>query len=257
MIRMPAVAGLFYPDAKVKLRHLLKTLLDTASALPQPGKALITPHAGLIYSGAFAAQAYAAVRDRIFDRIVILGPSHRVPFVGLALSSADQFFTPLGAININQDAQAVLLDLPYVNVFDDAHAFEHSLEVQLPFIQMLWPDATLVPILIGDAGPEQIATVIEHLRDRRHTLLVISSDLSHFHDAETAHAIDLETCALIEQHAYLKLNGKRACGYQAIAGLLIYAEKHGLQVNKVALGHSGEITGDNSRVVGYGAFVAV
>ncbi|MDI1245315.1 MAG: AmmeMemoRadiSam system protein B, partial [Rhodoferax sp.] len=198
-VRPPAVAGAFYPGRSQTLSHDVLAMLaaakpgaeSTATAVPAP-KALIVPHAGYIYSGATAAQAYAqlaAVRHKI-RRVVLLGPVHRVPVRGLALPGVDYFATPLGQIEIDQDAVAALRSLPQVVVSPATHAQEHSLEVQLPFLQLTLDDFKLLPLAVGDATPAEVAQVLDVLWGGDETLIVISSDLSHFLPYATAQVVD-------------------------------------------------------------------
>jgi AmmeMemoRadiSam system protein B len=225
---------------------------DTASRVP---KALIVPHAGYIYSGATAALAYArlAAGRKTIRRVVLLGPVHRVPVRGLALPDVDSFATPLGQIELDQDAIAAISPLPQVVLSRAAHAQEHSLEVQLPFLQSVLEDFKLVPLAVGDASPAQVAEVLEALWGGPETLIVISSDLSHFLPYRTAQAVDEETT-----QAILTLSGalthEQACGGTPVNGLLLTARQHGLQPQLLGLCNSGDTAGDKGRVVGYAAF---
>jgi len=257
-IRSPAVAGSFYPlQAEVLSQHIL-TLLAVAhqqtaapAALP---KALIVPHAGYIYSGSTAALAYASLanaRNRI-HRVVLLGPVHRVPVHGLALPGVDAFDTPQGRIPIDQAGVAAITSLPQVVVSAAAHAQEHSLEVQLPFLQTVLDDFTLVPLAVGDATPAQVAQVLAALWGSDETLIVISSDLSHFLPYSTAVNVDRETV-----RAMLNLDStvshSQACGGTPVNGLLLAARQHHLHPELLGLCNSGDTAGDKSRVVGYAA----
>lgn len=255
--RPPAVAGSFYSADAKQLHALISSLLR---AVPNsPGdcpKAIIVPHAGYIYSGAIAASAYAHValgRDHI-HRVVLLGPAHRLSFYGLALSSADFFATPLGSVPLDRSANATLLNLPGVQVLDKAHALEHSLEVQIPFLQEVLQDFSLVPIVVGDAPAEAVATVIEQLWGGDGTLVVISSDLSHYHDYATAKKQDAATSQAIENLHPEKIAYHDACGRLPVNGLLLVAKKLGLTVTPYDLRNSGDTAGDRDRVVGYGAY---
>lgn len=256
-IRPPAVAGTFYPGAGRVLVQDIRTMLDSAlsktPAATAP-KALIVPHAGYIYSGSTAALAYAqlaAVRHSI-RRVVLLGPAHRVPVRGLALPGDDFLATPLGEIEVDQVAVTQLLKLPQVVVSRHVHAQEHSLEVQLPFLQTVLDNFTLVPLVVGDASPPEVAEVLELLWGGPETLLVISSDLSHFLPYRTAQQIDSQTT-----QAILNLDGRlshqQACGGTPINGLLLAAHQHGLQPHLLGLCNSGDTAGDKERVVGYAA----
>jgi len=256
-IRPPAVAGQFYPGDRTELRETVRNYLSEADHRALTPKALIVPHAGYIYSGPVAASGYAqleSLRDQI-SRVVLLGPSHFVPFPGLAVCSADLFQTPLGDIAIDVDAVRDLLSLPQVHLLDAAHAREHSLEVQLPFLQEVLDDFQLVPLVVGDASTDEVAEVIDRLWDGPQTLFVISSDLSHYHDAVTAKHLDRETSQAIGELRYEELGGSRACGYKPISGLLCVARRRGLHVQVVDLRNSGDTAGPSDRVVGYGAYV--
>lgn len=258
-VRQSAVAGAFYPAQPAVLVHTLAVLLDQAKrATPLPTrtpKALIVPHAGYVYSGATAALAYAQLtpaRDLI-RRVVLLGPAHRVAVRGLALAGADTFATPLGDIPIDTDAVEVLRPLGQVVLSPAAHAMEHSLEVQLPFLQTVLSHFTLVPLVVGDATPGEVAEVLELLWGGPETLIVISSDLSHFLTYRGAQEIDRETAQTILA-LDSSLSSTQACGGRPINGLLLAAQRHGLRPRLLGLCNSGDATGDQSRVVGYGAF---
>ena len=255
--RPPAVAGSFYPADAKQLHTLIQSLLravpSTAGRCP---KAIIVPHAGYIYSGAIAARAYVRValgRDTI-RRVVLLGPAHRLGFHGLALSSADYFATPLGSLPLDRSIVATLLSLPGVQLLDKAHALEHSLEVQLPFLQEVLQDFSLVPIVVGDAPAEAVATVIEQLWGGVETLVVISSDLSHYQDYATAKKQDATTSQAIENLHPEEIAYHDACGRLPINGLLLVAKKLALTVTPYDLRNSGDTAGDRDRVVGYGAY---
>lgn len=257
MIRQPAVAGLFYPADAQTLRRMVEGFLKeaTASAGAAP-KALIAPHAGYVYSGPVAGSVYArlaAARNTI-QRVVVLGPSHRVPFYGLAVSGASSFRTPLGDIPIDREAVAQIMDLPQVVLLDDAHAAEHSLEVQLPFLQLLLEDFSLVPLVVGDASGEQVAEVLQRLWGGAETLIVISSDLSHYHDYRTARRMDESTSEAIVGLHPEALDYEDACGRIPVSGLLLEARRLGLHGELVDLRNSGDTAGDKARVVGYGAY---
>lgn len=255
-IRMPAVAGMFYPDDPRELRSMVQDLLRQAPAGPAP-KAVIAPHAGYIYSGPVAATAYArlsAVRDAI-KRVVLLGPSHRIPFRGLAASSAASFRTPLGDIELDAEAITGIADLPQVITLDAAHANEHSLEVHLPFLQTVLTGFKLVPLVVGDASAADVAQVLERLWDGPETLIVISSDLSHYHNYDTARAMDAATSQAIEALAAEQIGYDDACGRVPITGLLRAAEQLGLHAETVDLRNSGDTAGPRNQVVGYGAYV--
>jgi AmmeMemoRadiSam system protein B len=256
-IRTPAVAGSFYPGDARQLGRTVGFLLDEVADCAGPApKVLIVPHAGYIYSGPVAATAYARLRpfrDR-YRRVVLLGPCHRVPVNGLAFSGADYFRTPLGDVPLDQSALAAV-DSPDVQVFDETHRFEHSLEVHLPFLQSVLDSFRLVPIVVGHTRPERVARVLDQLWDGPETLIVISSDLSHYRDYEHARALDDRTCHAIEAMNAGGVDHESACGATPIAGLLIAAKRRGLKVTTLDLRNSGDTAGDRDAVVGYGAWL--
>lgn len=256
-VRPPAVAGTFYPSDPKRLKAMIHEFLEAAEpggALP---KAIIAPHAGYIYSGAVAASAYrrlAQGRSKI-RRVVLIGPSHRVAFRGLAVSSADGFATPLGIIPLDRVAVESVLDLPFVQVLDQAHADEHSLEVQLPFLQEVLETFSLVPIVVGDAEPAEVDQALDRLWDGEETAVVISSDLSHYHDYVTARRMDQATSAAIEALHPERIGYHDACGRLPVNGLLLEAKKRGLRGQTIDLRNSGDTAGTKDSVVGYGAYV--
>jgi AmmeMemoRadiSam system protein B len=256
-VRPPAAAGRFYPADPDALRSLIQTLLAQVleAAGPAP-KALIAPHAGYLYSGPIAASAYARLlpaRD-VIQRIVLLGPSHYVALDGLATSSAEAFATPLGVVPLDLEATRQLRSLPQVRELDAAHAQEHSLEVQLPFLQTVLADFTLVPLAVGEASPDDIAEVLETLWDGPETRFVISSDLSHYHDLPTAQRLDGATAKAIEALKPAAIAADRACGCIPIRGLLQVARQRHLRPHTLDLRTSGDTAGPRDQVVGYGAF---
>jgi len=256
-IRQPAVAGMFYPADPRELQAMLNGFLAEAEAAGPPPKALIAPHAGYVYSGPVAASVYArlaAARERI-QRVVLLGPAHRVGFLGLAASGADVFRSPLGDVPIDREAVASLADLPQVHLLEEAHALEHSLEVHLPFLQAVLGEFSLVPLVVGDAGAEEVAEVLERLWGGDETLIVISSDLSHYHDYTTAQRMDRATSKAIEEGRAGDIGYEDACGRNGILGLLAAAKHHGLHGHTVDLRNSGDTAGPRDQVVGYGAYV--
>lgn len=255
-IRRAAVAGRFYPDDAGVLSADVDQLLAGVASTAPPPKALIVPHAGYIYSGPIAASAYATllpVRERI-TRVVLLGPSHHVALRALASSSLASFETPLGCVPLDQAAQAQLAALPQVRVLDAAHAVEHSLEVQLPFLQRVLERFQLVALVVGDASPAEVAEVLECLWGGEETLILISSDLSHYHDADTARRLDAATTAAIETLHPEAIGPEQACGCRGICGLLEMARRRGMGVHTLDLRHSGDTAGPRDQVVGYGAY---
>jgi AmmeMemoRadiSam system protein B len=257
MNRQPAVAGSFYPANPQQLQSMLTQYLQTAETDAPTPKAIIAPHAGYIYSGEIAATAYARLKKAhaLIKRVVIIGPSHRVGFQGLAVSQATHFITPLGAIPVDSNAVQTIARLPFVQYIEQAHSHEHSLEVQLPFLQAVLDDFSIVPIVAGDASPEQVSQVLAALWGGTETLIIISSDLSHYHDYQTAQQLDKATSAAIENLQYEKLNFESACGRIPISGLLKLARDHALTIKNIDLRNSGDTAGDKQRVVGYGAYI--
>jgi AmmeMemoRadiSam system protein B len=252
--RPAAVAGAFYPAQASVLRRDVAHLLESIAASAVTPKALVVPHAGYVYSGAVAATAYAQLRNATgIRRVVLIGPSHRVGLHGLAVPSVDCFETPLGSVAIDVDLRRAALAEPGVIASDRAHQFEHSLEVQLPFLQSVLADFTLLPLVAGDAAPAQVARVLERVWGGPETLLVISTDLSHFLDYRTANARDAATCRRIATFA-TDLDGYDACGCVGLNGFLLAARAHGLAARELARCNSGDTAGDRGRVVGYGAF---
>jgi AmmeMemoRadiSam system protein B/AmmeMemoRadiSam system protein A len=254
--RPAAVAGMFYPASAFELARQVDDLLAEAAHrehAPAP-KALIAPHAGYVYSGPIAASAYAQIRSgrgRI-RRVVLLGPVHRVPVRGLALPGTERFATPLGHVDVDAEAVAALRDLPQVVESPLAHAAEHSLEVHLPFLQRLLGDFSLVPLAVGDASAEEVAEVLGRLWGGEETLIVVSSDLSHYLPYETARQVDRDT---IDHLLSLdtELDHERACGATPIGGLLLAARRQQLKAELLDLRNSGDTAGDRRRVVGYAA----
>ena len=263
-IRPPAVAGKFYPADPHKLQALVERYLNAAAAPddcldPPLVKAIIAPHAGYVYSGPIAASAYVhlACSDVPIRRFVLIGPAHFVPVRGLATSSARAFDTPLGRVRIDEVARAAILSLPQVRVSDPAHEPEHCLEVQLPFLQSLFPDFTFVPLLVGHASARAVAEVLEQLWGGPETRIIVSSDLSHYYPQEIARRLDAETAESIVALQPEALHEDAACGQAAIGGLLLAAQARGMTAAVVDLRTSGDTGGPTDRVVGYGAFTFV
>ncbi len=258
VVREPAVAGQFYPEDPAELRALVDRFLRDADrkegAAP---KALIAPHAGYVYSGAVAASAYACLapyRD-VYSRVVLLGPCHRVPVAGMAVSGADAFRTPLGDIPVDRDSVAAL-EAKGVRIFEPSHQYEHSLEVQLPFLQRVLGEFSLVPVVVGEARPQAVANLLELVWGGPETLIVVSSDLSHYLDYDTARAQDSTTCRRIE-HLDTDIGHDDACGATPLRGLLLAAKRRGMEVATLDLRNSGDTEGDRDFVVGYGAWMFV
>jgi AmmeMemoRadiSam system protein B len=257
-IRPAAVAGMFYPGDRQALTQTLNALLDACARHPSPHpapKAIIVPHAGYIYSGPVAASAYTllgAARSTI-TRVVLLGPAHRVAVRGLALPAAAKFATPLGTVDIDHEATGMLGKLPQISISDEAHALEHSLEVHLPFLQSVLEQFTLVPLLVGRASSTAVAAVLDALWDGPETLIVISTDLSHYHPYQEARRLDRETADAILQ-SRTDITHEQACGATPVCGFSLIAQRRGLTPQLLDLRNSGDTAGDKSRVVGYGAF---
>lgn len=257
--RKPAVAGLFYPAAPAELRETIGRFLGARAAGDRVPKALIVPHAGYVYSGSIAASAYALIAPAraTLRKVVLLGPSHRVQFSGLAVPGARLYETPLGPVPIDAEAIAAALALPQVCELDAAHAREHSLEVQVPFLQSVLDDFTLAPFAVGDAGAPEVAGVIEKLWGGDETLIVISTDLSHYLDYTVACRRDERTARAIEGLRYEDIGYEDACGRDPLNGLLYLARERGLRATRLDLRNSGDTEGTPERVVGYGAFAIV
>ena len=251
LVRRPAVAGSFYPAEPDALRAAIDRAF-AGTARPPDGapvpKALVAPHAGYVYSGPVAASAYAriaAARDRI-ERVVLLGPAHRVWLEGVAASGYDAWRTPLGEVPVERPR--------HVAVDDVAHADEHSLEVHVPFLQTILRPFTLVPLVVGHASPHHVAALLDDLWGGDETLVVVSTDLSHYHDHATATELDRATAAHIAARAHEQLGDRDACGVFPLRGLLFAARQRSLDVELLDLRNSGDTAGSHDRVVGYGAF---
>jgi AmmeMemoRadiSam system protein B len=261
-VRPAAVAGAFYPADPHRLRADVERFLLEAEPpdSPRAPKALVAPHAGYAYSGPIAASAFRTLdgHEGAIRRVVLLGPSHFVPLAGCALPAWTRFATPLGEIEVDVDARAALADgrvgEPAVEVADRPHAREHSLEVELPFLQVVLDEFTLVPLAVGDATPDHVARVLELLWGGGETLIVVSTDLSHYLDAASAERRDQATAAAIVALDADRIGPDDACGRHPLRGLLTAARRRGLGVTELDLRHSGDTAGDRERVVGYGAF---
>jgi len=259
-VRPSAVSGLFYPDTGQEIsdffsgcenHYLLKSTLSN----PIP-RALILPHAGYSYSGCVAYDGYQywqSAKDKI-KTVVVIGPAHRVAFEGVATVGVDFLETPLGLAEVDSDLRNRVMTNGLVTISDEAHASEHSIEVHLPFIQSLLPNAKVLPLLDGMVSAEKVNQIIESLWDDSGVYFVISSDLSHFHSYEEAKVLDKQTADLIESGDWQELNGNRACGYIGIQGLLKMQGSHSLKLEQVRLINSGDTAGDKQRVVGYGSW---
>ncbi len=255
-IRPPTVAGSFYPRDAVQLHKMLDEFLDDKSADLRPPKAIIAPHAGYIYSGPIAGSIYASVAQlkKQITRVVLLGPAHRSYIKSVALTRDTHFATPLGNIALDTVILKKLATHPFVDFLDGAYTQEHSLEVHLPFLQKTLNEFTLVPLLVGDVEADQVALLLDELWGGDETLIVVSSDLSHYLDYETALKTDGDTTKLIEQLDYKYIDSQRACGCVPINGLLKLARKKNFHIQTVDVRNSGDTSGDKDRVVGYGAY---
>jgi len=246
---------MFYPAETATLERAVSELLGEAPPGDVHAKAIIAPHAGYQYSGPTAAYAYRLLEHRrgSIRRVVLLGPAHRVHLQGMAVPSADAFKTPLGDVMIDTAAVKEVLDLPGMQVSDEAHADEHSLEVHLPFLQTVLDDFSLVPIVVGTCPAHEVEAALKVLWGGDETLIVVSSDLSHFHSYDNARKIDTNTTARIEARE-ATLQGEEACGAYALNGLMLAAKARGMQVRTLDVRNSGDTAGDRQRVVGYGAY---
>jgi MEMO1 family protein len=268
-IRRPAVAGFFYPQDPQALRTAIAGYLAQANR-PQTApnaagtarpvctsrpKALIAPHAGYVYSGPIAASAYSALgcAAHEIERVVLIGPSHFLPFSGLAVSRAEAFETPLGAVPVDDAARRAILRVPHVVTADAPHAREHSLEVQLPFLQVLLDEFQVLPIAAGDATAREVAAALECVWGNEETLIVVSSDLSHYLEYAAARSVDASTARSI-LNCSTELGGEQACGCVGINGLMNVARERELEVRLLDLRNSGDTAAERARVVGYGAF---
>ncbi|PWI34077.1 AmmeMemoRadiSam system protein B [Vibrio albus] len=254
-IRTPAVAGQFYERSPEVLHHQLDKWLGACPKFESPLRAIIVPHAGYIYSGKIAAEAYSYVKlqSEHFHRVILIGPSHHFYFEGCAIPKAEIYNTPLGDVPIDKEAVRELARHPCVQVTDQPHAPEHCLEVQIPFLQSTLDEFQLLPILTSHISPQELAMLIDPLWDES-TLLVISSDLSHFHSYSEAMAIDQNSCLKIEDFQP-DLAPEEACGCTGINALLQLADKHGYQLERLHLANSGDTSGNKDKVVGYVSYL--
>lgn len=265
-VRPAAVAGSFYPADPVRLREMVRGYLETGTELVETvtelvevstPKAIIAPHAGYVYSGPIAGSAYVHVAPLAgqIERVVMLSPSHTMAINELATTSAHTFQTPLGDVAIDRGAIKQALSLPQVQVLDAAHVREHGIEVHLPFLQEILGNFSLVPFVVGLTSPEDVQEVIETLWGGAETLIVISSDLSHFLNYKEAQQLDGATGAAIERLQPDAIQRDGACGRRPIQGLLLSAKQRNMSVVTLDLRNSGDTAGSKDRVVGYGAWV--
>jgi len=266
-IRPPAVASMFYPGGTAELRNTVQKYLSNASVEENVSqlkkeeiaqlRTLIVPHAGYIYSGKIAACAYQLLQENLnqFKRVLLLGPAHRVWLEGAAFPEADAFETPLGEITLDKELiEKMLAEFSWISVSDEAHSEEHCLEVQLPFLQETLGEFKLLPLVVGEAKTEQITEIIQQFSEDTETLIVISTDLSHFHDYQTAREIDARTANAIELLEQNRISTEDACGAYPLRGALLAASQNQWNVHRLGLCNSGDTAGDRGRVVGYGAW---
>lgn len=263
-VRQPAVAGYFYPAIKGELERTLHEMLHAAGeemgingdAGKGAPKVLIAPHAGYMYSGPIAASAYVRLKEMAsqIKRVVMIGPSHRVGFEGVALPSVQDFLTPLGRVPLDRAVIDEIIEKGNLQAMDVAHRDEHSLEVHLPFLQTVLKDFHLVPILAGKAEPELVAELLLELWGGEETLIVCSSDLSHYLEYSQARELDQKTSEAILNYRPADIRYENACGGAALKGTLMASQQKGLTPQLLDLRNSGDICGDRLKVVGYGAY---
>ncbi len=252
-------AGTFYPADPTALRRTVAAMLAAAPGEGAPPRAIIAPHAGYEYSGPVAAFAYARVAGLrgAVRRVVLLGPSHCAAFPGAAAPEARLFATPLGGAPVDGEAVARVLELPWVRQTDGPFHYEHCLEVHLPFLQIVLGDFALVPLLVGSATDDRVCRTIEYLWTDAETLIVVSTDLSHYLPYDEARRRDEATCRAIEALRPEDIVPDQACGRAALAGLLLAVRARGLRVGTLDLRNSGDTAGMRGGVVGYGAWAVV
>lgn len=256
-IKQPAVADAFYPGDKGACTDIVEQCLSSAKPSPVPTpKVIVAPHAGFVFSGPIAGTAYAGLRARAgtISRVVLLGPAHRTPFKGLATTSVDAWATPLGEVPVDWPTLRDVLALPGVQILDEAFSEEHSVEVHLPFLQRALGSFELVPLLVGDASHREVARALDQIWGGPETLIVISSDLSHFHDYDTARQMDRDTSRKIELLQGDKIDGNGACGHRGLGGALLQARRRDLRVTTLDVRNSGDTRGGRDKVVGYGSY---
>jgi AmmeMemoRadiSam system protein B len=256
-VRVPAVAGSFYPREPLELRSgVHRYVAESRGGAATPPKAVIAPHAGYVYSGPIAGSAFsplASLRGRV-TRVVLMGPAHRVAFAGLAVPETEAFATPLGLMRVDDEARAALLALPDILASDRAHAGEHSLEVELPFVQEVLGEVSIVPIVVGDATDAEAAEALDRVWGGPETCVVVSSDLSHYYSYSRAQRLDRATARAIEQLSPEDIGEEQACGRVGVRALLLVARARSLRATTLDLRNSGDTAGTRGEVVGYGAF---
>ena len=257
-VRKAAVAGLFYDADAHRLKQNIDALMGTVRGIARAApKVLIVPHAGYLYSGQTAAEAYHGLqlpRSHAIERVVLFGPAHRVYLQEMAVPSVDAFATPLGEVPLDRPCIERITDLAGVCVSDEAHREEHSLEVLLPFLQTVLDRFSLVPVVVGDCDADRVAAVVDALWGGPETLMVFSTDLSHFHSYEKARTLDSLTCDRLAARDST-LTGEDACGARALNGLMRSRHSRRLAIELLDLRNSGDTAGDKNRVVGYGSFL--
>ena len=255
-LRLPAVAGQFYPGDPDELRAMVDALLAGGRGSSPAPKVLIAPHAGYVYSGPIAGSAFKALEPvrATIRRVVVAGPTHRIPFRGIALSAARVFRTPLGDVRVDEAATARIAALPGVTAFEPAHQQEHSVEVHLPFLQRALDDFAIVPLVTGDASTEEVAAVFDALWGGAETLFSISTDLSHYLPYTQACQIDAATADAIEHLAPERIGPRDACGAVPLRAILAVARSRKRSVARLDLRNSGDTAGPREDVVGYGAW---
>lgn len=252
-IRPTAVAGTFYPEDADTLRKLIAGFLDTVKSAENnldARSAYIVPHAGYVYSGQVAASSYAKMLNSRFEKFLIFGPSHHFYFSGLAVPSVDACATPLGNIAIDRELRSLLIEECLVHVDDEAHSEEHSLEVQFPFIKHIEDKATILPIAIGEDTDGEVEEVLKLVWDMPNIGIIFSTDLSHFHDYDSATELDAATIEAISKYDP-KIDGECACGFQGLLGLMSFAKSRELEFQKLQYANSGDVSGERDSVVGY------
>lgn len=255
-VHQAAVAGYFYPSDPALLKKTVNDLLDKAPTYTPTPKAIVVPHAGYMYSGPVAASSYASLRSKrkIIKKIVLLGPAHTLYFKGIAYDPADEFATPLGLVEQDKDLLKQITNLPFVYSLPQAHQTEHCLEVQLPFCQMLFDQFKILPLVVGETTPEEVAQVLQRIWGQEDTLIIISTDLTHYLPYEVASLEDKQTCVSIDTLNYEAISHDKACGYYPLCGFLHYARQHKVFGRLLDLRNSGDTSGNKDRVVGYAAF---
>jgi hypothetical protein len=255
LVRPAAVAGRFYPADAGELEAEIGVLLTDNPSQGGLPKVLIAPHAGYVYSGPIAARAYNLLEasGATLRRVVLLGPAHTIPLAGVAIPTVDAFESPLGTVPLGAASLDALSALPWVKRDDLAHAAEHALEVHLPFLQRLLGEFELVPLVVGFTSPARVADALDHVWGGKETLIVVSTDLSHYHPYAEARRRDAATAARIRA-LEIGFGGEDACGCHPLNGALSAARERGLAIQELDLRNSGDTAGDKSSVVGYGAW---